>query len=49
MKLRKVVLGYNQTSTNYKFDISLDYKLASVIQQYSEHKPTLVVFDKSIK
>ncbi|XP_065830814.1 probable ATP-dependent DNA helicase HFM1 isoform X2 [Oscarella lobularis] len=42
VKLRKVVLGYNQTSTNYKFDISLDYKLASVIQQYSEHKPTLV-------
>lgn len=44
--LRKTVLGYNPCYNNgseFKFDISLNYKLANVIQTYSENKPSLVV------
>lgn len=45
VKLRKVVLGYPSGSnqTEYKFDLTLNYKVAGVIQTYSNQKPTLVV------
>ncbi|XP_018415798.1 PREDICTED: probable ATP-dependent DNA helicase HFM1 [Nanorana parkeri] len=44
VKLRKVVLGYpsGANQTEYKFDITLNYKVAGVIQTYSDQKPTLV-------
>ncbi|XP_064621106.1 probable ATP-dependent DNA helicase HFM1 [Lineus longissimus] len=44
VKLRKVVLGYpcSENQTDFKFDLSLNYKLATVIQTYSDQKPTLV-------
>ncbi|XP_061098727.1 probable ATP-dependent DNA helicase HFM1 [Conger conger] len=44
VKLRKVVLGFpcGTTQTEFKFDLSLNYKMATVIQTYSEDKPTLV-------
>lgn len=45
VRLRRVVLGYNwsEQSSDFKFDISLNYKIASIIHTYSENKPTLVV------
>ncbi|XP_074077793.1 putative ATP-dependent DNA helicase HFM1 isoform X1 [Macrotis lagotis] len=44
VKLHKVVLGFPWSSnqTEFKFDLSLNYKVASVIQTYSDQKPTLV-------
>ncbi|XP_070123403.1 probable ATP-dependent DNA helicase HFM1 [Equus caballus] len=44
VKLRKVVLGFPCTSnqTEFKFDLSLNYKISTVIQTYSDQKPTLV-------
>ncbi|XP_078075341.1 putative ATP-dependent DNA helicase HFM1 [Mustelus asterias] len=44
VKLRKVVLGFpcSNTQTEFKFDLSLHYRMASVIQTYSEQKPALV-------
>jgi ATP-dependent DNA helicase HFM1/MER3 len=44
VKLRKVVLGYpcSENQTDFKFDLSLNYKLATVVQTYSDQKPTLV-------
>ncbi|KAM6217096.1 putative ATP-dependent DNA helicase HFM1 [Rhynchocyon petersi] len=44
VKLRKVVLGFpcGNNQTEFKFDLTLNYKIASVIQTYSEQKPTLV-------
>ncbi|KAK1339803.1 hypothetical protein QTO34_018360, partial [Cnephaeus nilssonii] len=44
VKLRKVVLGFPCCSnqTEFKFDLTLNYKIASVIQEYSDQKPTLV-------
>ncbi|XP_071476850.1 probable ATP-dependent DNA helicase HFM1 [Diadema antillarum] len=44
VKLRKVVLGYpcSENFSDFKFDLSLNYKLSGVIQTYSENKPTLV-------
>ncbi|XP_048457501.1 probable ATP-dependent DNA helicase HFM1 [Rhincodon typus] len=44
VKLRKIVLGFpcSSTQTEFKFDLSLNYKMASVIQTYSEQKPALV-------
>uniref|UniRef100_G1KUQ1 Probable ATP-dependent DNA helicase HFM1 n=1 Tax=Anolis carolinensis TaxID=28377 RepID=G1KUQ1_ANOCA len=44
VKLRKVVLGFpcSSNQTEFKFDLTLNYKVASVIQAYSEQKPTLV-------
>ncbi|XP_051713468.2 probable ATP-dependent DNA helicase HFM1 isoform X2 [Oryctolagus cuniculus] len=44
VKLKKVVLGFPCTSnqTEFKFDLSLNYKIASVIQTYSDQKPSLV-------
>ena len=45
VRLRKVVIGYpsSDNMSEFRFDLSLNYKLASVIQIYSEQKPTLVV------
>ncbi|XP_045703098.1 probable ATP-dependent DNA helicase HFM1 [Phyllostomus hastatus] len=44
VKLQKVVLGFPCCSnqTEFKFDLSLNYKIANVIQTYSDQKPTLV-------
>ncbi|XP_034038430.1 probable ATP-dependent DNA helicase HFM1 [Thalassophryne amazonica] len=44
VKLRKVVLGFpcSLNQTQFKFDLSLNYKMANIIQTYSEQKPTLV-------
>ncbi|XP_067331830.1 probable ATP-dependent DNA helicase HFM1 isoform X2 [Channa argus] len=44
VKLRKVVLGfpYSPNQTEFKFDLSLSYKMANIIQTYSEQKPALV-------
>nr|XP_033772271.1 probable ATP-dependent DNA helicase HFM1 [Geotrypetes seraphini] len=44
VKLRKVVLGFpcSSSQTEFKFDLSLNYKISSVIQTYSDQKPTLV-------
>ncbi|XP_066548780.1 putative ATP-dependent DNA helicase HFM1 [Amia ocellicauda] len=44
VKLRKVVLGFpcSSNQTEFKFDLSLNYKMANVIQTYSDQKPTLV-------
>lgn len=44
VQLKKIVLGYMcpSNTTPFKFDLSLNYKLKSVIQQYSNNKPTLV-------
>lgn len=45
VKLRKIVLGFpcSDNQTEYKFDLTLNYKIASIIQTYSEQKPALVV------
>lgn len=45
VKLRKVVLGFpcSQNQTEFKFDLSLNYKMANIIQTYSDQKPALVV------
>lgn len=45
MRLRKVVLGYPDSSSDFKFDLSLNYRLSGVIHTYSDDKPTLVVSD----
>ncbi|XP_071346356.1 probable ATP-dependent DNA helicase HFM1 isoform X2 [Trachinotus anak] len=44
VKLRKVVLGFpcNPNQTEFKFDLSLNYKMANIIQTYSDQKPALV-------
>ncbi|XP_024124379.1 probable ATP-dependent DNA helicase HFM1 isoform X2 [Oryzias melastigma] len=44
VKLRKVVLGFpcNPNQTEFKFDLSLSYKMANIIQTYSDQKPALV-------
>uniref|UniRef100_A0A8B7TLC0 DNA 3'-5' helicase n=2 Tax=Castor canadensis TaxID=51338 RepID=A0A8B7TLC0_CASCN len=44
VKLHKVVLGFpcSSNQTEYKFDITLNYKIASVVRTYSDQKPTLV-------
>uniref|UniRef100_H3AR82 Probable ATP-dependent DNA helicase HFM1 n=1 Tax=Latimeria chalumnae TaxID=7897 RepID=H3AR82_LATCH len=44
VKLRKVVLGFpcSSNQTEFKFDLTLNYKIASIIQTYSEQKPALV-------
>ncbi|KAM4023338.1 putative ATP-dependent DNA helicase HFM1 isoform 2-T2 [Anomaloglossus baeobatrachus] len=44
VKLQKVVLGFpcSSNQTEFKFDLSLNYKIAGVIQTYSDQKPTLV-------
>ncbi|XP_062373208.1 probable ATP-dependent DNA helicase HFM1 isoform X2 [Sardina pilchardus] len=44
VKLRKVVLGFpcSNSQTEFKFDLSLNYKMGNIIQTYSEQKPSLV-------
>ncbi|XP_010005050.1 PREDICTED: probable ATP-dependent DNA helicase HFM1 [Chaetura pelagica] len=44
VKLRKIVLGFpfSDSQTEFKFDLTLNYKIASIIQTYSEQKPALV-------
>ncbi|NXL86071.1 HFM1 helicase, partial [Alectura lathami] len=44
VKLRKIVLGFpsSDNQTEFKFDLSLNYKIASIIQTYSNQKPALV-------
>ncbi|XP_042284250.1 probable ATP-dependent DNA helicase HFM1 isoform X1 [Thunnus maccoyii] len=44
VKLRKVVLGFpcSTNQTEFKFDLSLNYKMANIIQTYSDQKPALV-------
>lgn len=46
VKLRRVVLGYDcrDNWTEFRFDLSLNYRLPGVIANYSENKPTLVSF-----
>ncbi|POI34487.1 hypothetical protein CIB84_001761, partial [Bambusicola thoracicus] len=41
VKLRKIVLGFpcSDSQTEFKFDLTLNYKIASVIQAYSDQKP----------
>lgn len=46
VRLRKVVLGFpfdEQKGSDFQFDMSLSYKLARIINTYSDNKPTLVV------
>ena len=43
VQLRRVVLSYPDATTDFKFNLSLNYKLSNVIHCYSDHKPTLVV------
>ena len=44
VKLEKIVLGFpfNKQMTSFRFDINLNYKLAGVIRQYSNDKPTMI-------
>nr|XP_013816665.1 PREDICTED: probable ATP-dependent DNA helicase HFM1 [Apteryx mantelli mantelli] len=44
VKLRKVVLGFpcSDNQTEFKFDLTLNYKITSIIQTYAEQKPALV-------
>ncbi|CAH1800548.1 unnamed protein product [Owenia fusiformis] len=44
VKLRKVTLGFPcaKNASEFRFDLSLNYKIAGVISTYSENKPTLV-------
>ncbi|OPJ77339.1 putative ATP-dependent DNA helicase HFM1 isoform C [Patagioenas fasciata monilis] len=44
VKLRKIVLGFpcSDSQTEFKFDLTLNYKIANIIQTYSEQKPALV-------
>ena len=37
------MLGYPDANSEFKFDLSLNYRLSGVIQCYSDQKPTLVV------
>ena len=45
VRLRKVVLGFpcSLEQSEFRFDLSLNYKLATVIETYSDQRPTLVV------
>ncbi|XP_022085821.1 probable ATP-dependent DNA helicase HFM1 [Acanthaster planci] len=44
VKLRKVVLSYpcSERQSEFRFDLSLNYRLSGVIHTYSDQKPTLV-------
>ena len=37
------MLGYPDANSEFKFDLSLNYRLSGVIQCYSDQKPSLVV------
>lgn len=43
VRLRKVVLGYPSSSSDFKFNLSLNYRISGVIHTYSDQKPCLVV------
>ena len=45
VKVRKIVQGYYcaPDTTDFRFEMSLNYKVAQVIQSYSNNKPTLIV------
>ena len=47
VRLRRVVLGYPDANSEFKFDLSLNYRLSGVIQCYSDQKPTLVVCSRA--
>ena len=51
VRLRKVVLGYptSEQTSEFRFDLTLNYKLAGIIQTYSDQKPTLVVRAESVR
>ncbi|XP_077534711.1 putative ATP-dependent DNA helicase HFM1 [Haemaphysalis longicornis] len=40
--LKRVVLGYPCQTSDFRFDMALSYKLASIIEAYSAGKPALV-------
>lgn len=44
VKLNKIVLGYSEPpkSNPFRFDMALNYRLHSLMMQYSHGKPTLV-------
>ncbi|XP_044252465.1 probable ATP-dependent DNA helicase HFM1 [Tribolium madens] len=44
VRLNKIVMGYSEPpkSTPFKFDLTLNYKLHSLMMQYSHGKPTLI-------
>ena len=44
VKLEKIVLGYPcpNDMASFRFDVTLNYKLAAVIRQYSKDKPTMI-------
>ena len=44
VRLRKVVLSYPSSTSDFKFNLSLNYRLSSVIHTYSDQKPCLVVY-----
>lgn len=37
------MLGFPDATTEFKFDLSLNYKISGIIHCYSDQKPTLVV------
>lgn len=43
VRLRRVVLGYPSSSSDFKFNLSLNYRIGAVIHTYSDQKPSLVV------
>lgn len=42
VKLRTIVLGYNPTKDDFQFDNGLNHKLASIVKEYSNNKPTMI-------
>ena len=49
VKLNRVVVSYpcRNGQSDFKFDYSLNYKLTSLVQNYSDRKPTLIVCSHS--
>lgn len=49
VKLEKFVIGYNygKDMTEFKFDMTLNYKLSGIIRKYSNGKPTLIVRNRN--
>lgn len=45
VSLNKIVIGYKcePKQTDFKFDMSLNYKISYIIDEYSNGKPTLIV------
>ena len=43
------MLGYPDANSEFKFDLSLNYRLSGVIQCYSDQKPTLVVREGGVR